>query len=743
MRQQILSYLIRSSKLSTASNPVSVDSDNVGNGKLPDVGKHCSQNKNFHVPAGIYEVVDALNNRKEKVGRKTCSADPGIMETELSLDERVSHSPGSSCDGSYFGTSQDSSYVNPEKNQNARRNLSSNLPTNKPESITSDYYLCQNSKKKVGKTRQIEHEVPLRNRSPVQEAQKHHGSRSRSIDDLPCCSGDDVASPISKTVDSLYDRDDSLVGHGRQMGRLHDFYCHDDDDVSPMSNSGGLYHNHYLSGGRRPSKERLHDSGSYDDDFYPMSETESLCDKGHPLSTHCRRKEQLLSFDSNDQEGFSYYRETDFSFNYCSEKFADDHGQTVYAEHPHRKDHWSFGNKRYPNFKNKIFFQKRITRVENKMMETDWYHGERNGSVEDISHLTHRESRQLVLRYSYSDKEKDTRQRKKNDKLQLPRGPDNNDDLFQCKNSDEYAQEKSRRSFPFMWKERNSFAENYGRYRSNSRRKGNFYGREKRYKDSHLDLDRDHSWCIGVEDEYEMPVNHRFLSSRSYGERHMTNGKNYLNDSRLMERRGIDRRQICPQGFGESDWFDNHNDVYNSENGIADPDDQVHIGRRRSRRQFESLLCTKNKLISSHLDENLYDEQASLSYERASMHTRSHAKYGSAHAGMLIHDKKLQQQKCRRITEGRSDNFINWSSHDLGQSNHEQAVKRTRESVDLVVGEGKVKLRKPRLKPCTTICVYVNALLMLSKCSFSVCAILLHVYSGTPYISLVLFHFFL
>ena len=350
------------------------------------------------------------------------------------------------------------------------------------------------------------------------------------------------------------------------------------------------------------------------------------------------------------------------------------------------------------------------------MMERDWYHRERNVSIEDIDTLTHRESRRLVLKYSYSDKERDTRRRKKNDKLQFQEGPDNDDDLFQCKNTDDVAQEKITRSVPFMCKERNSLAEKYGRHVPSTGRKVNLYGRRKRYEDGHLDLDS--SWSIGVEDEYGRHVDHQSLSSWSYREPHTANGRNDVNDSRLTERHGRDRRQICPQGYRESDWFGNDNDAYNTKDSIISPDDQVQIGRRRSRRQYEALHWTEKELISSHLDENLYNEEASLSYERTSGHTRIHTKYGSAHVGMLVHNKKSQQQRYKRIREGRSDDFIDRSSNVLGQGNHEQAVLRSRASVDLIVGEGKVKLGKPRLKPCTTVLVYVNALHMLSKFSF-------------------------
>ncbi|XP_034685229.1 FIP1[III]-like protein isoform X2 [Vitis riparia] len=721
------SVLKRSSKLSTASNPVSVDSDNVGTGKIPDGDRHCSQNMNACVPEGISEVVDALNNSKEMVGRNTCNTDPCMMETELSLDEQVSHSPSSSRRGSHSEASQDGGYIDPEKNQNARRKPSSNLLTDRPELIKSEYYLHKSSKNKVGKTKPIDHKDSFRNRSPVQEAWKHRDSSACSVDKMAIRSGNDVASPMSKTVDSLYDRNHSSVGNGRQKERLHDFGSHD-DDVSPMSNSEGLHYKHYLSAGRRRRKERLcdlgsydgdfspmsdvegmhsrahssvvrqgrkerlYDFGSYDNDIFPVSETEGLSDKGHSFASRRRRKEQLHDFDSYDQKGFSYYRETELSFNYCSEKFADNHVQTACAENPHWKDHRSFRDEMYPHFRNKYIFEKRITRAGNKMMERDWYHRERNVSIEDIDTLTHRESRRLVLKYSYSDKERDTRRRKKNDKLQFQEGPDNDDDLFQCKNTDDVAQEKITRSVPFMCKERNSLAEKYGRHVPSTGRKVNLYGRRKRYEDGHLDLDS--SWSIGVEDEYGRHVDHQSLSSRSYREPHTANGRNDVNDSRLTERHGRDRRQICPQGHRESDWFGNDNDAYNTKDSIIGPDDQVHIGRRRSRRQYEALHWTEKELISSHLDENLYNEEASLSYERTSGHTRIHTKYGSAHVGMLVHNKKSQQQRYKRIREGRSDDFINRSSNVLGQGNHEQTVLRSRASVDLIVGEGKSSGRR-------------------------------------------------
>ena len=734
------SYMIRSSKLLTTSNPVSMDSDDVGNGKIPDNDTHCSQNINVHVPEGITEVVDALNTPNQKVGRNTCNTDPCMMETELSLDERVSQSPASSCHGSHSETSQDGGYIDPEKNQNARRKPSSNLLTNLPESTTTEYCLRKNSKNKVRKTKPTDNKDSLRYRSPVRDAQKNRYSRPFCVDELPSRSGNDVASPRSKTVDSLYDRDHSPVGHSRQKERLHDFGSHD-DDVSPMSNSEDLYYKHYLSASHKQREDRC-DSGSYDDDFSSTSEVEGmhsgvpssvgLSDKGHSFASCRRRKGQLHDFDSYDREGFSYYREMRNSFNYCSEKFDDNNVQTVYAENSRRKDRRSCRDKMYPHSRNKYFSEKRITRVGNKIMERDWCPHERNLSVEDMDPLTHRESRQLGSKYSYSDKEKDTRWRKKTDKLKFQKGPDN-DDLFQNKNTDGFTHENSTRSF--RCNERNSLAEKHGRHMPSTRRKVNFYGRGKRFDDSHLDLDS--FWSVGVEDEYGRHVDHGSLSSWSYRESHTANGRNDSNDSRLTERHGIDRRQTYPRGYRDNDWFGSRNDVYNSKDGTMDSDDQVHIGRRRSRQQYKALHWPKNELIFNHLDENLYNDEASLSYERDFRHTRIRPKYGSAHAGMPLHEENSQQQRYRRIREGRTYNFINRSSNVLVQGNREQRVLRSRASVDLVVGKGKVKLGKPRLKPCTTVLVYINALHLLSKFSFllilSYCMFLLE---------LLIFHMF-
>lgn len=739
---------------------MSVDSDNVGNGEIPDNNTPCSQSMNAHLQEGVTVVVDALNTTDQKVGRNTCNTDPCMMETELSLDEMVRHSPDSPCRGSHSEASQDDGYINPQKNYNARRKPSSNLFTNRPESTTSEYYLHQNSKNKVGKTKPTGCKDSLTYASPVREVQKNHYSRSFCVKELPSCLGNDVASSRSKTEDGLYDRDHSPVGHIRQKERLNDFGSHD-DDVSPMSNSEDLYYKHYLSAsnsqredrcdtasydddfssmsevegthhGARSSvvlqgqKERLYDFGSYDKDIFPMSEINGLSEEGHSLTSRCRRKGRLHDFDSYDREGFSYYRETEISFNYCSEKFADNNVQTVYAEKTHRNDRFSCRKEMYPHFKNKSFLQKRVTRVANKMTERDCQR-ERNLSIGDMYSLPHRESRQLGLKYSYSDKERDTRWRKKKDRLKFQTGPDNYDDFFQYKNTNDFIHENPTRSF--LCNEANFSAEKCRGCMPSIGRKVNFYRRGKKFEESHLDLDS--SWSVRVEDEYRRHVNHRSLSSRSYRESHTANGKNDANDSRLTQRRGIDRRQTCLQGYRDSDWYGQCNDACNSEHGIVDSNDLVHQGRRRSRQQYEALHWTENELIFSHLDENLYSDEASLSFERDSRQTRIHPKYGSAHVGMLIHDEKSQQQRYRGIKEGRRENFINRSSNVLVQGNHEQRVLRRRASIDLVVGEEKVKLGKPRLKPCTTVLVYINALHMLSKVSFflmlSYCVFLLEI----------------
>ncbi|KAK9288107.1 hypothetical protein L1049_016554 [Liquidambar formosana] len=435
-----------------------------------------------------------------------------------------------------------------------------------------------------------------------------------------------------------------------------------------------------------------------------ISDTDVLYDNDH-LSVGChRRKERLHGYGFYDREDISYYRETKLCSNFRDERFADNHIQTAYTKNYRRKGHRSSRDEIYPyptrnQDEREYIFEQKITRVENEILERDWYHRERGVTVEDMDPLTYRESRRSKYS-SYTDKEEETqwRRRRRSDKHYFRKRSDNGEGhpLLECEHGDDFMGEKYRRSIPSIGREKDSLEEKYEKRLQCADRKMENSGRRERYSERPI-LDMDYSWSTGIQDDHQRHMDHQFLSSRSHGEPHSGGGRCHdtmsprddVYDLRSSERYGRRRTQIYSERWRDRDTFGSYNDANYTENSIVYPDGGVHFGRRRHSWQSREMHWTEDELISKHPDDELYNEEESFSHEKISRHERMRAKHGSAHGRMLIDDEQSKRHRHRMIREGSSGNVINRRSDSIHRCTHEQTVPRCRDSVDMVVGDGK------------------------------------------------------
>ncbi|XP_057959226.1 FIP1[III]-like protein [Malania oleifera] len=469
---------------------------------------------------------------------------------------------------------------------------------------------------------------------------------------------------------------------------------------------------------RESRSRRLHrlaelkfNTNNYDDS--PISDMEGLYDDNRHLSSvgGRRRKEALRDLGSYDREDISNHWEVESGPHSCCQRFSDNHVQSAYTKKNRRKGHLNFRDETGQYFgrrwdESEYFLEERITRVDKRIMEGDWYHHERGTANEDMDHHTYQESRQVISKQcSYTDRERGTRWRKKSDYHQFRKRSSNDDRLFECKHADDFVQEKYGKSY--IEKERDLIDEKYGRHLAFAERE-NFGRRERCGSISSLDLDD--SIFLEFGDEYWRHSDYQSMSSRSFREPHSASGarwhdispRNDLYDTRLPERYGRRRRHICAERCRDSGCFGSHNDSYENEDGIIYPDDQVHFGKRRYDFQSKVLHWSEDQLICRHQDDELFAEEEPFYYERISRHERIHGKHESTYDGMLTADRQFDRHRCKMTSEGRSRNCSNRSSNIVRRGKLEQTVLRCRSSVDLVVGEGKSSGRC--FKPESVMC---------------------------------------
>lgn len=599
------------------------------------------QKEDVHSSEGNVEAMETHINKEEQFHRNMCVADPCRMKSESPLGDQVQCCLSLSSLGSHSEASSDDVY--PETIQKPLRH-SLNIVTELRESHASDYHLFKDYKTNSTKVRSGNHRYRERNRSPIWEQQTRPSRRL----------------------------------HGVAQSKIGPY---DNGGVSPM------YH-----------KKVFHDK------IYSPG--------GHP-----RQKEWLHDYCSFDREDIPYFRETEACFSHWDKRFTDNHAQTAYFKNSRRRGPHSARDEADPYLTRKwddreYYSERRITRMDDEILERDWYHRERELTFDDMDSPAYTESRRLVSKYSsYTDKEEDTRWRERRDEHYFRRKMENDDRLLDWEHADDFMREKYLSDHPSIEKRRIFLDEKYEQRLHFPGREVQYSGRRERYVESPT-LDLEYSCSMEIDGDYHRHIDPQILSPRFCREPHSVDrGRLYdtistrddVHDLSLTERYGRHQEQMYSRRCRDRDWNNGYYDAHGTENDINYPNDQVHFRRRRYSWLSRELHRIDDELISRHRDDELYDEEASLFHERISKHEGIHAKDGPGHDMMLIDDEQLKQHRYRMIRKENSGNFVNSGCNVGHRGKHEQTTFRSRNSVDVVVGNGKSSGRvgtKPTSMAC-------------------------------------------
>ncbi|CAK9145660.1 unnamed protein product [Ilex paraguariensis] len=453
-----------------------------------------------------------------------------------------------------------------------------------------------------------------------------------------------------------------------------------------------------------------------DDDASPFSETEGWVDDS-------RQKKRLHRFDSFDGKDISSCKESELSFSYCGEQFSDYQAGAVYTRNPLWKGHQRFGYEadRDPsrNFdRGEYLFEQRISREDDEMLKRDSYHHERGLPVEDMDPPSCKSRWWSPKNAFHLKNERGTRWQRKGDEPQFRKTMRNDDFILDCEYNDDFMQEEYIGSVPYTHRERDYSEHKYERCLPHTRREVESPKRSRRrYDNSSIGLDN--LWSMSEEDEYWRCTDHRSLASCSYEEAHIANGKTWhdtlspRND--VYERDGIhgrDRRE-----GSDSSWFGSYADAFDIEESFNNPDNQVHLRRSGHYWHSEVRHWAEDEYISRHRNGKFGPEGVSFSFKRISTHEHLDAKHGSDHARKLIDNRRVERARYQPIREGNSGIRFGRRSNIIGRGNHEKTLLRFGVSIDshLVVREEKVKLGKPRSRPCITVNVFRSAPHMLGE----------------------------
>lgn len=440
--------------------------------------------------------------------------------------------------------------------------------------------------------------------------------------------------------------------------------------------------------------------------------------KSDRSSVKCRaRRERKQGFECIEREDRLYDRGKKLSRHNGGENFAENGVQTVDRRHLYRRDNHSLRDEidmyvRKNWDEREYIHEQRSHRVSDAERNRKWYHRGRFSS-DYLGHFTGGEGRELNSRYSLrSVEERDAQWRRKHGETRLRKRANHDGCWVDYNHEDNFVLERYER--PASFADRDSLDEKYGRELPYKGRELKNSGRRGIYADS-PPAGLDYTWSGEIEDEYWRHMDYRSLGSRFYGESYTAGGchhetmspGNDVDNLRLIERYGRRRRQIFAGEARDSGLLTGYNNADDSEDCTIYLDDQGHLGLRRYGLRSRVLRWTEDELVLRHRDHKFCAEDAS--FENTPTQKRIHERYKSAHDGRLNDEMQVQRHSLNTIREGSGINRVSRSCKIVSGDKHEHAVLRCRNSVNLVVGEGKVKLGKPRSKPCMTVLVYTSA----------------------------------
>ncbi|KAH7513473.1 hypothetical protein FEM48_Zijuj12G0203700 [Ziziphus jujuba var. spinosa] len=432
----------------------------------------------------------------------------------------------------------------------------------------------------------------------------------------------------------------------------------------------------------------------YDNDASPISDGEQLYDRDCLLLNHSRQKEKLQDLEFSDKI-LAYRQESKHSRYYDGRRYAESHICNVGRNYPCSKGSRNFHEESDPYVRKKS--KERGYLFEGGKRER--YHCGRRNLTMDRSPLTYKESGNLVPRISSITFENmDSQFKRQSERLQF-RKLYNHNNQFLGHGCDDFEQNRYVRSVPLTDLERDILHENSKRMLPHIRRESKDSHRS-RYDDP-PSLELDSSWSEETEDEYYRNLDNMYLSHQSEREFFKADRVSWNDsisqrldafDSRLTGRYQRHGRQLLSREERQNNWFDNYDDADEIEDGTFYPNEQDNLGQGRCNRQPDVLHWAENDLTMRHRDEKMNPEKSSFFCNGSVGRGRSPATYGSPHD-----DMQAKQHVFKKMRNGSNTLFTNRSSK-MYTSKHEQTVLRSRNSIDLIVDEGKSSRRCPRAR---------------------------------------------
>ncbi|PON64960.1 Pre-mRNA polyadenylation factor Fip [Parasponia andersonii] len=414
---------------------------------------------------------------------------------------------------------------------------------------------------------------------------------------------------------------------------------------------------------------------------------------GRSDSGRWREKMEPVCFGS--EEDLACYEDSKLSHCFAGRKFSKNNSHTVQKKY--RKITEDFYEERDPYFRQS--WKKRGYLCGDQKRDGFWW--QRDSYNRDLNPLAYRESGHFG-----------SRSKMKINRVHFRKSTNHDRQFHYHKLDSDFVQERYARPVSLVDQNSDILDEDYERLLPKCWKEMKKLGRN-RHEDA-FPLESEGLWSRKTKNESWRNTNvHN--SRQSYRESdggRWTDSVSPRNGSSHSRFLGNDRRQELESK--ENGWFDSCNNWDEFEHIYKFPDDQAHLRRkRRCGWKSDALQWTEEELTVGHQDEKLNTKKSSSFYKKDGRHGIHHTTRGSLHDAMYI-DNMQSDHGYNMRRDGNNAQFI-YGSRKTNRGKNEQTFRRCRDSVDLIVGKGKVKLGKLGLNPCTTVLVCMSAPFELSQ----------------------------
>ncbi|XP_015574772.1 uncharacterized protein LOC8258813 isoform X2 [Ricinus communis] len=575
---------------------------------------------NAQTSEDIAEVKEPVQIMEEENAANKCKSDQCLTETDLSVGDRILSSLTLSCSGTDSDSSRDSVYNTPEESDSHLRRLNSGAV--QQELVSTDY----ESPKSDGARRiPIDSQHHSKIRSTLWERRRHQKRRLHKV-------AERVTHPDTDNDTSPISRDWLSTDFHRQVGRLHDFAPHSDENSS------------------LDRQRKL--SGSYNGKFSD-NHVHGACIK-HPR----RKYHQSFRDVMKAQDRRSYWNEDNLN----GRSLRLDDRDAI------NRDWGSCGKGLSPEGTIPLTCRepRRLVSKYNNLKEMNIQRGRNCGKIRcgkktnvDACFLNH--------------KDLDV-----GDFSMLPLSGRSFPPTSQRRDS---LDGKYEGDIPFVGR-----GNLYGRRiqfgHCSPTNLENSWSMD--LEDGHWEMDRQHLSSF-LHRKFSMANEGRWKNRVPPGSTSF--------DSRLTERYRGHRREEHGDKCRDSHWVNSYNDVSNAEADVINSDERFHQKRKYSS-QSGVLSRMRGESIWGQQDDDFYARRSSCSYEKSSTHRRIHAKLKSADGNcMVVDDVQLKWNSYKMFKGERSVGFVNRNHNMMSRGEQGWTARSCSHPVDLIFGAVKSSRR--------------------------------------------------